>query len=151
MAGLLFTWGFRVLLGAAVFGAIWYGVDRVVGAFRDRAALSEKLVAANAANLQAVADRHAAITRAAAVAESASAELKARDDAARKTAAANRRIERELTDAQSRLAAWQAGADADLARCLAQPVPRWLLDGSGSTSILAGPEPGVPEARSPAR
>lgn len=139
MPSWLISWGLRALLAAAVAGGIWYGIDSVASAFRERKQLRYDLDAATKA-------RDEAATRAAAIQAASVAELAARDEASRRAQAANRKIEKELRDAKSRLAEWAASADADMARCLAQPVPSWLLDGSGE-AIVAEPAAARPAAR----
>ena len=135
----LITWGLRALLVAAAAGAIWYGIDSVAAAFRERTQLRYDLERTAAEAGQAKADRADAVKRATEAADAFRDELKARDEATRKAQASTRRIARELTDAKSRLAEWTAAADPDLARCLDRPVPRWLLDGSGAQPIVAAP------------
>ena len=131
MPSWLISWGLRALLTAAVAGSIWYGIDSVASAFRERKQLRYDLDAATVA-------RDEATTRAASIQAASAAELAARDEASRRVQAANRKIEKELRDAKSRLAEWAGGADADMARCLAQPVPGWLLDGSGAPIVTGG-------------
>lgn len=117
---------FKALLVAAVAGAIWYGIDQVAGAFRERKQLRYDLKAAD--------EKAAAAEALASLLEQRNkAELLLRDTVSKAAAERARKIQKELTDATTRLAEWQAGADADLARCLRMPVPRWLLDGSGET------------------
>lgn len=117
---------FKALLVAAVAGAIWYGIDQVAGAFRERKQLRYDLKAAD--------EKAAAAEALASLLEQRNkAELLLRDTVSKAAAERARKIQKELTDATTRLADWQAGADADLARCLRMPVPRWLLDGSGET------------------
>lgn len=128
---MIYGLAFRALGAIAIAGGIWYGIDSVASALRERKQLRYDLDAVTRARDEAAANAEA--IRAASVAE-----LAARDEAARRAQVANRKIEKELRDAKTRLAEWAAGADADLARCLAQPVPGWLLDGSGAPIVTSG-------------
>lgn len=151
----LLGYAFKALLVAAAVGACWYVVDLVAGAFRDRAALTDKLQAAAVENDRTKAEREDARHQAAAVAQFTASELKARDDASKTAAARAAKIQKELTHAKSRIADWQTSADPELARCLRMPVPRWLLDGTDEAgpaaaepgAILRGPAPGSGGAR----
>ena len=127
----------KALLVAAVIGACWYGVDLVAGAFRDRAALSEKLHAAAIENDRTRAEREDARNQAAALSRFTAAELKARDDASKTAAATAARIQKELNRAKSRIAEWTTTADPALAGCLRMPVPRWLLYGTNEAGPAA--------------
>lgn len=131
MTWIIAKWILRLAGVVAVAGAIWYGIDSVASAFRERKQLRYDLDAATTA-------RDEAVAAAASATAAAAREIAARDEAARRAQVANRKIEKELRDAKTRLAEWAAGADADLARCLAQPVPSWLLDGSGSPIVTGG-------------
>ncbi len=135
----LITWGLRALLAAAAAGAIWYGIDSVAAAFRERTQLRYDLDRTSAQAAELDQQRAAAVQRAADAADAFRAELAARDKATQAAQAATRKIQRELSDAKTRLSEWSAAADPDLARCLARPVPRWLLDGSGAQPIVAAP------------
>lgn len=139
MPSWLITWGLRALFAAAAAGAIWYGIDSVVAAFRERKQLRYDLDRTSAQAAELDQQRAAAVQRAADAADAFRAELAARDKAAQAAQVATRRIQRELSDAKTRLSEWSAAADPDLARCLDRPVPRWLLDGSGAQPIVAAP------------
>lgn len=153
MQAMAIKWLIRAALAAACAFAIWYGIDSVAAAFRERKQLRYDVKELAEAKTQLQTDLDKATARANAVAEFAEKELRARDKAARAAADANRRIERELTDAKSKLAQWSAGADPDLARCLDKRVPQWLLDGSGEAPGVKqpGPERSVPAPSAAAR
>lgn len=124
---------FKALLVAAVVGACWYAVDQVASAFRERKQLRYDLDAKSAEAQNAREAQAAAVALASLLEQRNKAELLLRDTVSKAAAGRAARIQKELNDATTRLAQWQAGADADLARCLRMPVPRWLLDGSGET------------------
>lgn len=119
-----------VLAAAAVVTAIYLGVDSVVGAFRDRTALRDKVAQQETAASQLRSDVAAA--RAAAeqahqeakqAADDAKAEIALRDLLALEARGRQVQIAKELKDAKRRLDAWAAAAADDLRRCLALPVP----------------------------
>lgn len=127
-------WG---LASAAAAGVIWYGIDSVAAAFRERKQLRYDLDRATAETQKAQAEREAAAAQAQALERRNAAEIKARDDAAKAAASREAKIHKELTNAKSRLAQWESGADEDLARCLRLPVPGWLLSGAGEADPAA--------------
>jgi hypothetical protein len=147
----IIKWAIRALLVAAVCGGIWYGIDSVAAAFRERKQLRYDVTELKGKVATATTERDDARTQAKAVADFAQDELRRRDEASRKVAATNRRIERELRDAKSKLAAWSASADAELARCLDRAVPRWLLDGSGEAPVVGPSDGRVPAPGDAAR
>jgi len=151
MTALIVKWALRALLVAVVCGGIYYGIDSVAAAFRERKQLRYDVTDLKSKIKAAVGERDDARTQAKAIADFAQDELRRRDEASRKAAAANRRIERELRDAKSKLAAWSASADAELARCLDRAVPRWLLDGSGEAPAVSSDDGRVPEPGDAAR
>lgn len=119
----LITWGLRALLAAAVAGAIWYGIDQVAAAFRERKQLRYDLGEAREAQASAAA-------LASLLEQRNKAELLLRDTLSKAAADRAARIQKDLTNAQHRLSAWAESADAELSRCLRLPLPRWLLDGT---------------------
>jgi hypothetical protein len=119
-----------VLGAAVVIGGIYYGIDSIAGAFRDRTALQAKVEqdARDAERLKAdvaAAEARAEQTRkeAETAAAAAKAELDLRDALAKKAAARETLIAKELKDATERLARWMHDAPPDLVHCLGMPVP----------------------------
>lgn len=122
---------FKALLVAAIAGAIWYGIDQVAGAFRERKQLRYDLDRTTTEAKDAREAQAAAVALASLLEQRAKAELLLRDTLSKAAADRNRKIQKDLIDANERLAKWQSGADAELAHCLRMPLPRWLLDGTG--------------------
>lgn len=125
----------KALLVAAVAGAIWYGIDQVAGAFRERKQLRYDLDNKTAEAARIAEEKAAAQALASLLEQRNKAELLLRDAISKQAAERASKIQKELSNATTRLAEWKAGADADLARCLRMPLPRWLLDGASE----AGP------------
>ncbi len=151
MTGIFVKWALRALLAGLVCYGIYYGIDSVAAAFRERKQLRYDVTELKDKVATTTTERDDARTQAKAVADFAQDELRRRDEASRKVAATNRRIERELRDAKSKLEAWSASADAELARCLDRTVPRWLLDGSGETPAVGPGDGHVPAPGDAAR
>jgi hypothetical protein len=115
---------------ALVLGGIYYGIDSVVGAFRDRTALQAKVEqqSREAAQLQqdvTQARNEAEQSRQDALkaAKAASDEIALRDRLAKEAQAREAKNAKELKDAKHRLDEWKRTATDDLRRCLDLRVP----------------------------
>lgn len=136
----MYTWLIRAALAAAVVGAIYYGIDSVAGAFRERKQLRYDLDEQRAKTEDAATARDAALGTIERQSAAIKAELKARDDAAIEDAKRRSETDRKLKNAQRKLSEWEASAEPELARCLRLPLPRWLLDGTeeADPSVIPG-------------